>query len=119
MPASITPEQEMKVLKLILSLRDLGDAESSEKLRTKTRKTLLETTDETEAIEEMDSVIHRYTRLKEKLDGSLENRRELKRQKRELRIRQAARFVDDQAESGEEDASEGDEEEEVVNESKE
>ncbi|KAG8344578.1 hypothetical protein TRVL_04588 [Trypanosoma vivax] len=108
--ANLTPEQELDILKIILQLRSLGDVKSSERLRAKVRQCLLESADDDVAIEAADTLLRHYRKVVKKLDGTYEEERELKRLRNEQGARRASMFVDDQAESGEEDESVEDEE---------
>lgn len=110
---SIAPEQELKVLKLILSIRQLGDVAASEKLRTHVREALVSSATNDDAINAVDGLVHRAQRLQSRLDGSHEARRNLKRMRREERRNAASRYVDAEAESGDEDSSDDDDEDEV------
>ncbi|CCW68248.1 unnamed protein product [Phytomonas sp. Hart1] len=110
---TITPDQELCVLKLILSLRNLCDIEASEKLRTSVRKALLRSESDHDASIEVEGAVRRARKVESKLDGSYDRARERKRLKREEERARAYRYVDAEAESG--DDSEGtDEEQEVV-----
>lgn len=101
-PRSITPDQELSVLKLILDLRSLGDVEGSEKVRRRVRAALLQSDDDTAAMNKVDEILHRGKRAQSKLDGSYEERQRQKRERRERDRAAAARLVDIEAGSGEE-----------------
>ncbi|RNF19848.1 uncharacterized protein Tco025E_03987 [Trypanosoma conorhini] len=100
---SVTPEQELRIVQTILTLRSLGDAASSERLRRKVRRCLQESTDDDTAIATADQLLRRYTKVVRKLDGSYERERGLRRRRSELETRRASRFVDDEAESDEDE----------------
>ncbi|KAL7697850.1 hypothetical protein NQL31_005076 [Lotmaria passim] len=104
-PRSITPEQELSVMKLILDLRSLGDVEGSEKVRRRVRDALLRSADDTAAIAKVDEIVRRGKRTQSKLDGSYEERQRRKRERRERDRAAASRLVDIEAGSG--DESEG------------
>ncbi|KEG05952.1 hypothetical protein DQ04_17051010 [Trypanosoma grayi] len=103
MVCSVTPEQELHIIKTILTLRSLGDAEASERLRGKVRRCLLDAADDDAAVATAEQLLRRYTKLVKKLDGTYEKERELKRRRSEQGALRASRYVDDQAESGDED----------------
>lgn len=103
---TLTSEQELQILKLVLNLRKLGDAEASERLRGRVRAALLESADDAEAQDKTEEIIHRATRQQGKLDGSYEAARERKRLRREEELARAARYVDAEAETGDEDEDE-------------
>ncbi|CCW63729.1 unnamed protein product [Phytomonas sp. EM1] len=110
---TITPDQELYVLKLILSLRSLGDIGASERLRSSVRKALMRSEDDHDAGIAVDEAVRRARKTESKLDGSYDKARERKRQKREEERARAYRYVDAEAETG--DDSEGtDEEQEVM-----
>lgn len=101
-PRSITPDQELSVLKLILDLRSLGDVEGSEKVRRRVREALLQSDDDSAAMTKVEEIIRRGKRAQSKLDGSYEERQRQKRERRERDMAAAARLVDIEAGSGEE-----------------
>ncbi|EPY31329.1 hypothetical protein STCU_02552 [Strigomonas culicis] len=111
---SITPEQELDVLKLILKLRELGDVGASERLRNGVRKVLLQSKEDEEAMSEVDELIRKGKKTQSKLDGSYEARRERKRLKRAEMQDRASRFIDNTAEEGSDDESDGDVEDEEL-----
>ncbi|RNF09663.1 hypothetical protein TraAM80_02018 [Trypanosoma rangeli] len=100
---SVTPEQELRIVQTILTLRSLGDTASSERLRHKVRRCLQESTDDDAAVAMAGQLLRRYTKIVKKLDGSYERERELKRRRSEMEARRASQFVDDEAESGGDD----------------
>lgn len=105
------------MLQMILKLCAAGAEESGEKFRLKVRKALQESANDEAAIEAVASLLRHYGKVLKKLDGSYEKERELKRLRSERGALRASRFVDDQAESGDEDEDEdvsGDEEVEDV-----
>ncbi|ORC83721.1 uncharacterized protein TM35_000591130 [Trypanosoma theileri] len=114
---SITPEQQLQIIKTILTLRSLGDAEASEKLRARVRRSLLQSESDEEAIASAEQLLRRYTKAVKKLDGSYERERELKRRRSEMLAMRASKFVDDQAESGD-DSEENNEDESENNDEK-
>lgn len=106
-PCSISPDQELTVLKLILELRALGDVEESEKLRRRVRKAILQSSDDARAIGKVDELIRRGRRTQSKLDGTYEERQRQKQARREKALASASRLVDIEAGSG--DDTEGSE----------
>lgn len=100
---SITPEQELQVLKLIINLRNIGDVVGSEKLRNRVRAALLDSEDDATAIAVVEELVRRAVKLLGKLDGSHEAAREKKRLRKEEAVARAARFVDAEAETGDDD----------------
>lgn len=112
-PRSVTPQQELEVVKLILSLRKWGDVDASEKLRSRVRIALLDSPDDSAATAKVEQHIRRAARHQRKLDGSYEAAHEKKRLRREEAQARSSRYVDTQAESGDED-EESSAEEEVV-----
>ncbi|PWU84551.1 hypothetical protein C4B63_219g45 [Trypanosoma cruzi] len=109
---SVTPEQELQIIQTILALRSLGDTTSSERLRQKVRRCLEESTGDEAAVATADQLLRRYKKIVKKLDGSYEMERELKMRRSEMEMRRASRFVDDEAESGDDDEDEDEDEEE-------
>ncbi|RNC34901.1 hypothetical protein TcCL_Unassigned02274 [Trypanosoma cruzi] len=109
---SVTPEQELQIIQTILALRSLGDTTSSERLRQKVRRCLQESTDDEAAVATADQLLRRYKKIVKKLDGSYEMERELKKRRSEMEMRRASRFVDDEAESGDDDEDEDEDDEE-------
>lgn len=99
----LTPDQELQILKLVLNLRKLGDVQASERLRGRVRRALLESPDDSDAQEKAEELIRRATRQQSKLDGSYEEARLKKRLRREQEAARAARYVDAEAETGDED----------------
>ncbi|KAK7198356.1 hypothetical protein NESM_000794700 [Novymonas esmeraldas] len=100
-PRSIAPDQELAVLKLLLDLRSLGDAEGSERVRRRVREALLRSGDDAVAMDKVDEIIRRGRRVQSKLDGSHEERQRRKRERRERDMAAASRLVDVEAGSGE------------------
>ncbi|KAH9593480.1 hypothetical protein LSM04_006757 [Trypanosoma melophagium] len=110
-PRSVTPEQQLQIIKTILTLRSLGDAAASEKLRASVRRSLLQSESDEEASAVAAQLLRRYTKTVKKLDGSYERERELKRRRSEQLALRASRFVDDQAESGDDSEENSNEDE--------
>lgn len=100
---SVGPEQQLRVLKLILNLRRLGDEQNSEKLRIQVRKALCSSEDDDIASTLVDNYIRHAEKVQSKLDGTYEQRQALKRARLETRNSNASRYVDFEAESGDED----------------
>ncbi|KPA84133.1 hypothetical protein ABB37_02217 [Leptomonas pyrrhocoris] len=100
-PCSITPDQELSIIKLILDLRSLGDVEASEKVRRRVREALLKSADDTAAMAKVEEILRRGKRTQSKLDGSYEERQRRKRERREQDRAAASRLVDIEAGSGE------------------
>lgn len=107
---SIVPEEQLKVLKLIINLRKLGDTHASEKLRNRVRKALLEAEDDEKAATLVDNYVRIAEKVQSRLDGSLDRKREQKRARREEREARASQYVDIEAESGDDENSGDDDE---------
>lgn len=114
----ISPEQELSILKLVLRLRSLGNERASDRLRREVRQVLLSAPDDETAGRKVEVCIRDAARQLSKLDGTDEVERERKRQRREARrarreedAARAARYVQLEAESGddEEESATGEE----------
>lgn len=105
---SITPEEQLRVLKLIINLRKLGDINASEKLRNRVRRALLEADDDDNASTLVDSYARIAEKVQSRLDGTLDRKREQKRTRREEREARASQYVDIEAESGDDEENSGD-----------
>lgn len=108
----VSPEQQLRILKLILGLRSLGDTAASEKLRNRVRKALQGNEDEDTVSIWIDRFCRDAERTQSRLDGTFEKKRAEKRARLEARTLRASRYVDAQAEVGEEDSDEEEQEEE-------
>lgn len=103
-PKVVSPDEQLRILKLILKLRDLGDPASSEKLRNRVRKVLEGNEDEDTVTAKINHFCRDAERTQSRLDGTLETKRAEKRARMEARTLRASRYVDAQAEVGEEES---------------
>lgn len=105
----VSPDEQLRILKLILNLRKLGDCDASEKLRNRVRKALQDTKDDETTFSVIDHFCRSAEKTQSKLDGTLDKRRAEKRARMEARTHRASQYVDIQAEVGEGDSDEDEE----------